>query len=111
MNTREMPQKRNCRKRLQDVQTLQLIKKLKVSLRRSLIRQWKAEISGKTLVISETLLETMYRGNTPYRIGRVKKSVRTYKDKSRVRIILQTLAKQKAKEGYRSKHTKSQPTA
>ena len=88
-----------------------LIKKVKNGLRRCLSLEWKAKISGKAVVISETQLETMYKGNTPYPIAGTKIRTRTYSDQAEARLALELLAKMKSKEGYRSKHTKLRPVA
>ena len=47
-----------------------LQKTLKEGLRRCVYRRWEAEVKGKVLVTKTTVLERMYRGNTPYPIGR-----------------------------------------
>ena len=55
-----------------------LQKTLKEGLRRCVYRRWEAEIKGKVLIAKTTELERMYRGNTPYPIGRPKIIRRSY---------------------------------
>ena len=55
-----------------------LQKTLKEGLRRCVYRRWEAEIKGKVLIAKTTDLERMYRGNTPYPIGRPKILRRSY---------------------------------
>ena len=49
-----------------------LQKTLKEGLRRCVYRRWEAAVKGKVLITKTTDLERMYRGNTPYPIGRAK---------------------------------------
>ena len=49
-----------------------LQKTLKEGLRRCVYRRWQAEVKGTVLITKTTDLERLYRGNTPYPIGRAK---------------------------------------
>lgn len=91
------------RKRLNAVQ---LIKVVKSGLRRSLQIRWGIKLSGVSVMTSEALYERMYRGNTPYLIGKVKVVKRTYSSAANARSMLQMLLKEKYEGGFRSKHTK-----
>ena len=91
------------RKRLNSVQ---LIKFVKSGLRRSQQIRWGIKLSGVSVMTSEALYETMYRGNTPYLIGKVKVVKRTYSSATKARNMLQMLLKEKYEGGFRSKHTK-----
>jgi len=51
---------------------VRLQKTLKEGLRRCVYRRWEAAVKGKVLITKTTDLERMYRGNTPYPIGRAK---------------------------------------
>lgn len=51
---------------------VRLQKTLKEGLRRYVYRRWEAAVQGKVLITKTTELERMYRGNTPYPIGRAK---------------------------------------
>lgn len=57
---------------------VRLQKTLKEGLRRCVYRRWEATIKGKALITKTTELERMYRGNTPYPIGKPKMNRRTY---------------------------------
>ena len=49
-----------------------LQKTLKEGLRRCVYRRWEAAVNGSVLITKTTDLERLYRGNTPYPIGRPK---------------------------------------
>jgi hypothetical protein len=51
---------------------IRLQKTLKEGLRRCVYRRWEATVKGNVLITKTTELERMYRGNTPYPIGRPK---------------------------------------
>lgn len=51
---------------------VRLQKTLKEGLRRCVYRRWEAAVKGKVLITKTTDLERLYRGNTPYPIGRAK---------------------------------------
>ena len=55
-----------------------LQKTLKEGLRRCVYRRWEAEVQGNVLITKTNELERMYRGNTPYPIGRPKIIRRSY---------------------------------
>ncbi len=57
---------------------VRLQKTLKAGLRRCVYRRWEAEVKGNLLITKTTDLERMYRGNTPYPIGRPKISRRSF---------------------------------
>ena len=57
---------------------IRLQKTLKEGLRRCVYRRWQAEVKGNVLITKTTDLERMYRGNTPYPIGRAKINRRSF---------------------------------
>ena len=57
---------------------IRLQKTLKEGLRRCVYRRWQAAVKGNVLITKTTDLERMYRGNTPYPIGRAKINRRSF---------------------------------
>ncbi len=57
---------------------VRLQKTLKEGLRRCVYRRWEATVKGTVLITKTTELERMYRGNTPYPVGKPKVTRRIY---------------------------------
>ena len=81
---------------------VQLQKTLKEGLRRCVYRRWEAEIKGPVLITKTTELERMYRGNTPYPIGKPKIARRTYDAPPQAKSALLRAFIRRRAEGYRT---------
>ena len=79
-----------------------LQKTLKEGLRRCVYRRWEAEVKGKVLITKTTELERMYRGNTPYPIGRPKVTRRAFDTSRQAKEACQRLAQRRTRLGYRT---------
>jgi hypothetical protein len=80
---------------------VRLQKTLKEGLRRCVYRRWEASVKGPVLITKTTDLERMYRGNTPYPIGKPKVTRRTYGSPSLAKLALQRTHARRKAEGYR----------
>ena len=81
---------------------IRLQKTLKEGLRRCVYRRWEAEVKGKVLITMTTELERMYLGNTPYPIGRVRRTYLTYAGCTLAKKALQEMVARRHKQGYLS---------
>ena len=81
---------------------VRLQKTLKEGLRRCVYRRWEAEVKGKVLITKTTDLERMYRGNTPYPIGRPKVTHRAFDTSRQAKEACQRLAQRRTRLGYRA---------
>ena len=81
---------------------IRLQKTLKEGLRRCVYRRWEAEVKGSVLITTTTDLERMYRGNTPYPIGKAKVARRAFDTSRQANEACQRLAKRRTRLGYRS---------
>ena len=79
-----------------------LQKTLKEGLRRCVYRRWQAEVKGNVLITKTTDLERMYRGNTPYPIGKVRRTCLTYAGCALAKKALQAIVARRHKQGYLS---------
>jgi hypothetical protein len=82
-------------------QQVRLQKTLKEGLRRCVYRRWEASVKGAMLITKKTDLERMYRGNTPYPIGKPKVTRRTYGSPSLAKLALQRAHGRRKWAGYR----------
>lgn len=57
---------------------VRLVLTLKQSVRRCLYRRWEGQVVGRVLRTKTVDLERLYRGNTPYPVGKVLTFVKTY---------------------------------
>ena len=80
---------------------VRLQKTLKEGLRRCVYRRWEATLRGSVVIAKTTDLERMYRGNTPYPIGKPKIARRTYRSPSLAKLALQRAHERRQAEGYR----------
>lgn len=78
-----------------------LQKPLKEGLRRCVYRRWEAEVKGTVLITKTTDLERMYRGNTPYPVGKPKITRRTYGSPSLAKQAQQCAHERRKSVGYR----------
>ncbi len=75
---------------------------LKQSLRRCVYRRWEATVKGAMLITKTTELERMYRGNTPYPVGKPKVTRRAYSSNRLAKEAGQRMATSRARLGYRA---------
>jgi len=81
---------------------IRLQKTLKEGLRRCVYRRWEAEVKGKVLITKTTELERLYRGNTPYPIGKIRRTCLTYTTHQLAQKALQAMGHRRLKQSYRS---------
>ena len=77
-----------------------LQKTLKEGLRRCVYRRWEAEVKGKVLITKTMELERMYRGNTPYPIGRPGVRYYSYPTKAKALVALGSAIRRRRRQGY-----------
>ena len=80
---------------------VRLQKTLKEGLRRCVYRRWEEEVKGTVLITKTTDLERLYRGNTPYPIGRAKISRRSFASAQLARRAHERGLAYRLKAGYR----------
>jgi galactitol-specific phosphotransferase system IIB component len=83
-------------------QKVRLQKTLKEGLRRCVYQRWEATIKGAALITTTTELERMYRGNTPYPVGKPKVTRRAYGSSALAKSALQRVIIRRKAEGYRA---------
>ncbi len=81
---------------------VRLQKTLKEGLRRCVYRRWEATVKGAVLITKTTDLERMYRGNTPYPVGKPKVARRVYSSNRLAKEAGQRMATSRARLGYRA---------
>ena len=75
---------------------------LKQSLRRCVYRRWEGQVVGRELRTKTVDLERMYRGNTPYPIGKARQLARTYPTKAKAAQALKKIVARRKALGYRT---------
>jgi len=80
---------------------IRLQKTLKQSLRRCVYRRWEAAVKGAVLITKTAELERMYRGNTPYPVGKPKVTRRAYGSPSLAKLALQRAHERRKAGAYR----------
>jgi hypothetical protein len=83
-------------------QQVRLQKTLKEGLRRCVYRRWEASVKGAVLITQSTDLERMYRGNTPYPVGKPKVARRVYSSNRLAKEAGLRMATSRARLGYRA---------
>jgi hypothetical protein len=81
---------------------IRLQKTLKEGLRRCVYRRWEATVKGAVLLTKTTELERMYRGNTPYPVGKPKVTRRVYSSNRLAKEAGQRMATSRSRLGYRA---------
>jgi hypothetical protein len=81
---------------------VRLQKTLKEGLRRCVYRRWEATVKGTVLITKTTELERMYRGNTPYPVGKPKVTRRAYSSNRLAKEAGQRMATSRSRLGYRA---------
>jgi hypothetical protein len=89
------------RKSASPPKAIQLQKTLKQSLRRCIYRRWEAVVKGTSLITKTTELERMYRGNTPYPIGKPRLNRRVYPNGRLAQQALRAQTQRRSALGYR----------
>ena len=80
---------------------VRLQKTLKEGLRRCVYRRWEATVKDAGLITKTTDLERMYRGNTPYPMGKARITRRAYGSPSLAKLALQRAHGRRKSAGYR----------
>ena len=81
---------------------VRLVITLKQSVRRCLYRRWEGQVVGRVLRTKTVHLERMYRGNTPYPIGKIRQAGRAYLTRSAALQALKMMAARRKALGYRT---------
>lgn len=81
---------------------VRLVVTLKQSVRRCLYRRWEGQVVGRELRTKTVDLERMYRGNTPYPIGKIRQSIRSYPTRPLAAQALKMMSARRKALGYRS---------
>jgi len=81
-------------------QQVRLQKTLKEGLRRCVYRRWEATVKGTVLITQTTDLERMYRGNTPYPIGKVRQTTKSYPSREEAFRALEAISARRRHLGY-----------
>jgi hypothetical protein len=81
---------------------VRLQKTLKEGLRRCVYRRWEADVKGTALITKTTDLERMYRGNTPYPIGKARTIVKTFTSSILAKRALCDMVTRRRGHGYRA---------
>jgi len=80
---------------------VRLQKTLKEGLRRCVYRRWEATVKGTVLITKTTDLERMYRGNTPYPIGKPKFRRKAYPSRNLAEASMLLAKQRRLASGYR----------
>ena len=81
---------------------VRLVVTLKQSVRRCLYRRWEGQVVGRVLRTKTVDLERMYRGNTPYPVGKIRKTAKPYTSQAEAARALKHMAARRKALGYRS---------
>jgi len=80
--------------------SVRLIVTLKQSIRRCVYRRWEATVKGKVLITKTTELERLYRGNTPYPVGKVRQTTKAYPSRKEALRALEVITARRRRFGY-----------
>lgn len=81
--------------------SVRLLITLKQSVRRCLYRRWEGQVVGRELRSQTVDLERLYRGNTPYPIGKVRRTVKPYASRAEAMLALKVARTRRRSQGYR----------
>ena len=81
---------------------VRLVITLKQSIRRCLYRRWEGEVVGREVRTKTVDLERMYRGNTPYPLGKVRRTSQGYATRSAAMLALDAATTRRRLKGYRT---------
>jgi hypothetical protein len=79
---------------------IRLVLTLKQSVRRCLYRRWEGQVVGREVRTATVNLERMYRGNTPYPVGKVRRTIKGYSSPAAAIHALKALAARRKARGY-----------
>ena len=79
---------------------VRLVITLKQSVRRCLYRRWEGQVVGRVLRTKTVDLERMYRGNTPYPIGRTRRTAKGYPARKDAFKALRQMTSRRRRLGY-----------
>lgn len=79
---------------------IRLQKTLKEGLRRCVYRRWEGQVVGRELRTKTVDLERMYRGNTPYPIGKVRRTTKVYPAQKDAIKSLRQMTSRRRRLGY-----------
>ena len=88
------------RKSASPPQAIRLQKTLKQSLRRCVYRHWEGQVVGRELRTKTVDLERMYRGNTPYPFGTVRRTTKVYPARKDAFKALRQMTSRRRRLGY-----------
>lgn len=88
------------RKSASPPKAIRLQKTLKQSLRRCVYRRWEAEVKGAVVITKTTDMERMYRGNTPYPIGKVRRTAKAFPTRAEATRALKQMMIRRRALGY-----------
>jgi hypothetical protein len=81
---------------------VRLVLTLKQSIRRCVYRRWEGQVVGREVRTATVNLERMYRGNTPYPIGKVRQVSRAYPTAPEAKRALKLMLVRRKALGYRT---------
>ena len=81
---------------------VRLVITLKQSVRRCLYRRWEGQVVGRVLQTKTVDLERMYRGNTPYPVGKGRKATKSYNSGPEAILALKAAISRRRVKGYRT---------
>ncbi len=81
---------------------IRLVLPLKQSVRRCLYRRWEGQVVGREVRTATVNLERMYRGNTPYPVGKVRRTNKVYASHPEAIRAFQAAISRRLQNGYRS---------
>jgi len=84
------------------IMLVRLVLTLKQSVRRCLYRRWEGQVIGREVRTKTTELERMYRGNTPYPIGKPKVTRRAYGSTRLAEEACRRMVARRTRLGYRA---------
>ena len=79
---------------------VRLVVTLKQSVRRCLYRRWEGQVVGREVRTRTVDLERMYRGNTPYPIGKVRRTAKVYPARKEAFKALERMTARRQRLGY-----------
>lgn len=81
---------------------VRLILTLKQSVRRCLYRRWEGQVVGREVRTRAVDLERMYRGNTPYPVGKARRTAKVCASRAEAARALKRMVARRQALGYRS---------
>jgi hypothetical protein len=82
--------------------TVRLILTLKQSVRRCLYRRWEGQLVGREVRTKTVDLERMYLGNTPYPVGKTRRTAKIHGSQPEATKALKRMVARRKALGYRS---------